>query len=141
MSHWSGCSLISGASTWVIPGSSTFPSRHHSPHAPPVQLLPGLLQEYPQLQLHFSLPKRSQKVEEEATLNYKYYKLLQKLPISMSVRIAHEIFKGILVPAAHAERGWVQASGEKMLELGAGSPIDGVHGKNGEVVSSQPGRH
>lgn len=55
-SDWSGCFLISGASTWVIPRSGTFPNQQHSPRTPPVQLLPpaGLLQEYAQLQLDFS---------------------------------------------------------------------------------------
>lgn len=50
-SDWSGSFLISGASTWVIPGSGTFPNQQGSPRTPPVQPLPlaGLLQEYPQL--------------------------------------------------------------------------------------------
>lgn len=54
-SNWSGCFLISGVSTWVIPGSGTFPHQQRSLRAPPGQLLllMGLLREYPQLQLQF----------------------------------------------------------------------------------------
>jgi len=91
--------------------------RQGSPCTPPVQPLPlaGPLPQYP-----LSQPE-AQKAREEATLNDKYYKLMWKLPVSIPVCVAYKTFKAMLLPPSHAQRWWVQASGEKMPELGAGA--------------------